>query len=137
MITDNIGPVRPLFKDTEPDPKKRMERLQIGSKYSGIIVDITRNGMEITGYYTGSTDTKYTNLREPVYIPWEELAKMKERIEKPTPKNAILPDYIDDDIDQDYIESLPIVTINSQQYYIDPVRKERRSVKNPKDVFKY
>jgi hypothetical protein len=134
----DIGPVRPMYKDMEPDPKKRMERLQIGTKYSGVIVDVTRNGLEITGYYTGrNVTTKYLNLREPVCIPWDELTKMKERIDKPAPKNKIQPDYTDDDINQSYLDSLPVVTINSQQYYIDPVKKERRSVKNPKEVFKY
>ena len=71
---DEIVSPKPLFKeDSKPISGKRFERLEIGTKWAGIIVDVTRKGVEINGYYRCSTGNRiYSNSREPIYIPWED-----------------------------------------------------------------
>ena len=139
-MADIIGPVRSMFKETDPDSgSRRVERIHMGTNYSGIVIDVTRIGLEVMGYYTGfNKDKKYSNLREPVKISYDDLEKVKEKVFKPKPKkNEITPEYTETEIDQDYLDSLPIVTINNNQYYIDTEKRERREIRNQEHVFKY
>ena len=134
---------RPLYEKIEPKKSARYERLEAGGGTGGIVLDITRRGLVINGYYKSFHDdeTKYANTLKPVAITWEDLEKAKKRVEKPAKKvrkkAGIKPDKIEEKIDQEYLESLPIVTLNGKQYYIDGERRERRPVKSPEKVFKY
>lgn len=140
---DEIVSPKPIYKgDNKPISGKRFERLEIGTKWAGVIVDVTRKGVEINGYYRcHSGRSVYSTSRDPVFIPWEELEKVKGRVSKPAPRRKAKPkkpEPVEDfDLDMKYLESLPKVELNGEYYYIDPVRRERRSVKNPRMVNKY
>lgn len=138
-MSDYIGPVRPAFTlEDEPQSKKKCERLIIGHSSGGMFVDVTEDGLTLNAYYTGfSGDYKYAVLREGVVIPWEELDKIKERIVKPPKKKLATLDHVEDEIDPEYLKTLPIVHINKQRYYVDPVKRERRAVNNPKEVWRF
>jgi hypothetical protein len=136
---------KPLFKeDSKPISGKRFERLELGTKWAGMIVDVTREGIEINGYYRCTTGEKvYSNLRDPAFIPWDELEKVKNGVSKPLsrkkktkPKKEV-ETFQDFDLDAKYLETLPKVELNGNYYYVDTVKKERRSVKNPSQVVKY
>ena len=135
---DQIDGPRPFY---EPVPeKKKTLRLEAGSETGGIVVDVTRNGLVINGYYKAfQKNTKYANTLRPVKIAWRELEKAKESIlsRKEKKKKVIEPDRVENRVSPEYLESLPVVTINNSKYYIDGDRRERRPVKNPKRVFKY
>jgi hypothetical protein len=139
MTEKYIGPVRPMFTiENEAPPKKKTERLVAGSNSNGVLVDISKQGMEINAYYTGfSEDVRYAVLRQPVVIPWEELDKMKGRIFSGRSKKLARKDRIESNVDKDYLNQLPVVTINSKQYYIDPDRRERRAVDKPEEVWRF
>lgn len=134
-----IGPVRPIFiMEEEPPAKKQAERLIAGTKNHGMVVDVTPDGMEINAYYTGfrEADHKYAVLREPITIPWEELEKLRARSKKTKGKTAQL-ERIESEVDEEYLTTLPIVTINSKRYYIDPSKRERRAVEKPTEVWRF
>ena len=135
-----ISNPRSLLKETDSTPKKNVERLFMGGGSSGIIFDVTKEGIEVNGYYEGSgyegQNTKYSNLHSPVFIPWEEMEKVKQRALLPPKKRNIQPSFIDDP-DEEYLKTLPIVHIYDRQYYIDGARRERRAVKSPQEVFKF
>jgi len=138
---DYIGPVRPTFTlEDEPPNKKKCERLIVGHSSSGMFIDVTEVGMVLNAYYTGfNGDLKYAVLRDGVTIPWEELDKIKERIIRPPKKKVAILDHVENEneLDIDYLNTLLIVHINGQRYYVDPVKRERRSVKNPKEVWRF
>lgn len=138
MTNNYIPNPRPLFDPVILENKEAKERLFMGSGSSGIIFDVTRRGIEINGYYEGvDADTKYTNLRKFVFIPWKEFDKIKQRAETSGKKDRTIPDFIDKLPDEKYLKTLPIVHINNRKYYIDGVRKERRLVNNPQNVYKF
>ena len=127
---------RPLY---EPEkPLKNREVISVGKKDSGIEITVTKKGLEITGYYKGfsSTSPIYGILSKPVKISWKELEKIKDKLVNKK-ERATTPYKIEDELDEDYLNSLPKVHINDELYYIDSKRKERRSVRNPNNVFKY
>jgi hypothetical protein len=132
---------RPIF---EPDNKKPADKqiLYAGTKTSGIVIKITKQGLEIEGYYKGMSEKSpiYANLKEPVEIDWESIDKAKDQLataKKRKKINKNKPDEVEKEIDDEYLKTLPIVTINSNRYYIDGTRRERRPVNNPKQVWKY
>ncbi len=136
---DYIGPARPMFtlEDT-PQSKKRCERLIAGSPSSGMFIDVTEDGVTINAYYTGfQGDFKYSVLRDGVVIPWEELDKIKDRILKPPKKKLAVLDHVEEEVDIEYLKTLPIVHINKLRYYVDPVKRERRAVNRPNDVWRF
>ncbi len=138
-MTDRfIGPVRPSFNIEEELPEgKKAERLVAGMKSSGMIIDVTKKGLELNAYYTAfNQDTKYSNLREPVIITWEELDKIKGRVFN-TKKKVAIKDRVESNIDIEYLKTLPIVTINGKKYYIDPIARERRSVEKPGEIWRF
>ncbi len=143
MEENEIASPRPLFEEKiKPISGKKFERMEIGTKWAGIIVDVTRKGIEMNGYYRLNVGDKLCSTsRDPVFIPWEELEKIKERVNKPVsrkkPKAKEEETYEDFDLDVKYLESLPKVEINGNYYYIDSARRERRSVANPNQVVKY
>ena len=102
-----------------------------------MVIDITKEGLELNAYYTGfSEDVRFSVIRQPVVIPWEEVEKIKGRLQKTTRKKAIK-DRIEDEVDPEYLKTLPVVTINGRRYYIDPVRRERRAVERPEEVWRF
>ena len=136
---DYIGPARPMFtlEDT-PQSTKKCERLIAGSPASGMFVDVTEDGMVLNAYYTGfQGDFKYSVLRDGVTIPWEELDKIRERILKPPKKKLAVLDHVEEEVDLEYLKTLPIVHINKLRYYVDPVKRERRAVNRPSDVWRF
>jgi hypothetical protein len=136
---DYIGPARPMFTlEDAPQNKKKCERLIAGSPTSGMFVDITEDGMVLNAYYTGfQGDFKYSVLRDGVTIPWEEIDKIKERILKPPKKKLATLDHVEEEVDLEYLKTLPIVHINKLRYYVDPIKRERRAVNRPSDVWRF
>jgi len=142
-----VGSPRPIYDETKkPISGKRFERLEMGTRTSGVVVDATRKGVEIRGYYRsqGNADIVYSTLRKPVFIPWEELEKIREsvmkpasKVRKPNKKGKEKQAFTDFDMDLKYLEALPKVELNGKYYYIDSERRERRSVDNPQQVVKY
>lgn len=135
-----LGPVRPSFElSAQPSAKDKVERLIAGTKYHGMMIDITPEGMKLNAYYTGfvDADKKYAVLRDPVIIPWEELERLKEQSEKPEDKKKAKLDRVETEIDEEYLAGLTKITINKKKYYIDTVRRERRSVEKPTEVWRF
>lgn len=129
-----ISNPRHVFKE-EKKPKKKFERLKMGTQSGGIIFDVTRDGIEVNGYYQGfSNDTAYSCMREPVKISWEDLEKARRSVAKRKKKSV---QRIEREIDEEYLKKLPIVHLNGVPYYIDAERKERRPVKNPHVINKF
>lgn len=140
---DRISSPRPLFQEDEI--KKGIKRFSMGSTSAGIVFDVSKEGINVNGYYLGiRTDAKYACLREPIKIPWEELEKIKQSLfakkkRKPRKKKkvAVLEPAHLDLPDEEYLKTLPVVTINGAKYYIDADRRERRAVQRPCQVFKF
>lgn len=121
----------------EEQPRKKVERLIAGSKSSGMVIDITKEGLELNAYYTGfNEDVKFSVIRQPVLIPWDEIDKIKGRLQKTTRKKAVK-DRVESDVDPEYLKTLPVVTINGRRYYIDPAKRERRAVERPEEVWRF
>ena len=138
MTEKEIGPVRPIFNMSEELPKnKKVKRLVAGTNYSGAVIDITKDGIEINAYYTSYNDTniKYGILRQPIKIDWEELEKIRSSLSKN--RNSQKPDRMEYETDKEYLDTLPIVTLNGSSFYIDPEKRERRPVSSPEKVWKY
>lgn len=138
-MAERISSPRPLFKDGEIN--KGIKRLKMGGTTAGVVLDISRKGISVNGYYEGfSSDTKYACVRDPVEISWQEFEKMKKSVfaeKKSMSKKKTIEPSRTDKPDSEYLESLPIVTINGSKYYIDASEKERRPVKSPEQVFKF
>lgn len=139
MDDNEPGPVRHPFKLEEPTEKekRKMERMVAGGQSAGLVINITSVGIELNGYYTAleRTGTKYSNLMSPVLISWEDLEKSKAILNKTTKKVRL--DRIEREVDEAYLKELPKVTIGSELYYIDSIRRERRLVRNPHRVDKF
>jgi hypothetical protein len=136
-VENSVQSPRPFFE--EGKEAKHTRTIYLGTKVSGNVVKITKEGIEINGYYENfAGDVKYATLRDFVKISWESLEKMKSSlyIKKSKRKVEIIeePDEIDR-VDESYLKRLPIVTMNGRKFYIDPERRERRPVENPSSVF--
>lgn len=135
---DEIMSPRPLFDETlKPRTGKRFERMELGTKWAGALLDITRKGIEINGYYRMSSDGPlYSLLRDSIFVPWDELEKVRKLVMKPVVKRKTKKkeEYQDFDLDLAYLESLPKVELNGVYYYIDMARRERRMVDKPNIV---
>ncbi len=140
MNDSYIGPVRPIFNlEEKPPENKKCERLIVGTSDSGMMIDVTKKGLELNAYYLGfyKEDGRYAVLHKPVIIPWAELDKIKERIHKLKKKGKAELDRIEEELDLEYLETLPIVTISGRRHYIDPTKRERRSVDKPHQVWRF
>lgn len=145
MSKEILSP-RPIFREPIDEEKStsKSKHLLIGTKDSGISLRFTAEGVEVNGYYKGyHTDSPlFANIREPIEMSWGEVDRLKEEILNPPKKkrkrqsSKTKPDKIDTP-DEEYLKSLPIVTINKKKYYIDGEKHERRPVNNPKQVFNY
>ena len=132
------GIMRSFFDDEGPDTRKNVRRMHMGTKHSGIIMDVHRKGVEISGYYSlENHDRHYSCLKDPVFIPWEELDKMKSEVLKKRKSGDAGPDFVDETPDIAYLKTLPKVHINKMLFYIDATRRERRLVDRPTNVFRF
>ena len=135
-----ISNPRPTFSE---DPEKELpgkKVIVLGSPTSGIILRISRKGLEFNGYYAGMTDAiKFANLRGYSMMTWEDLDKLKRAAFKPKKKETTArePDKIEEKVDKKYLASLPITTLNGNQYYIDADKHVIRPVKNPENVYDF
>jgi len=127
---------RPLYKND--DVTKGVKRFSMGGTSAGVVMDISKEGILINGYYKSpnANNVVYANVREPVFISWDEFEKVKDSVLNPGRRKELEPDRVDNP-DDEYLKTLPKVTINGAMYYIDGDRRERRSVKNPSQVFKF
>ena len=136
-----IGTPRPIYEPDKAEPKDK-QILYAGTKTSGIVIKITKWGIEIEGYYKGMSEKSpiYANLQESVAIDWEAIEKAKEQLLTAKRKKKIkknVPDKVENKIDEAYLKTLPIVTLNNNEYYIDGTKRERRPVANPEQVWRY
>jgi hypothetical protein len=141
-MTEYISNPKPLWNndETQETPTKRI--VTLGGNSSGIVVRVTKKGIEFNGYYAGITEPKkYANLRDFVFVSWDDFDKLRKDVfrKKPLEKKQKIrePDSIDSKPDKKYLESLPQVTMNKKKYYIDLEKKERRPVANPEQVFNF
>ena len=146
---NSIPSPKPLFnKDLlSKELKKGVRRIMLGSNYNGLCVDISPTALTINGYYEDGDNrgVLYGNVRHPIEIEWSEFDRIKlicEQDAKPKrkskPKEAGQAPYlIDDKPDEDYLDGLPIVTMNKKKYFLDPDRRERRLVSDPTKVYQY
>ena len=137
-----ISNPRPLWdeEETSETPKKRI--LTLGSNTGGIVVRVTKKGIEFNGYYAGIHEPrKYANIRDFISVSWEDLEKLRAdvNLKKPLKKKKTVrkPDVIDNKPDLKHLETLPQVTMNGKKYYIDVEKQERRPVDNPQQVFNF
>jgi len=140
-MEDHISSPRPLYDRNEVS--KGTKRFSMGSTSAGIIMDASKNGLIVNGYYKGlNNDTEYACVRDPVFISWKEFEKIKESVLKPKTtrkrkkSKGVVPDRVDVP-DDAYLKTLPLVTINGFKYYIDGDKRERRPFDAPKNVFKF
>ena len=137
IMSDYIASPRPIFHEEE-----EKTTITVGGITSGIVVKISKKGLEINGYYASLTDRiKYANMREFSLISWEDLDKMRtetfeRRKKKSVPKRRI-PEAVIDKPDKEYLKKLPIVTLNGKKYYMDMEKKERRPVDYPEKVYNF
>lgn len=145
MTGNNILNPRPLFQDDPDKLEEGIQRMKMGGTSAGIVVDVTKTGITINGYYRGFNDRAvyYANVRDSVEIPWDELEKVRKatkKKEKPKRKTkkeqALEPDNIDKP-SKKYLESLPVVTINKAKYYLDTERRQRRPYDRPHIIYNY
>ena len=127
---------------TEEDFKSdnKIENLVSGSKTTGLIIGITKSELLLNGYYTNGTK-RYKCLSKGVKISWEEIKKLQNELKykgKAKPKSkTIKEEFIDDSYTQEYLDTLPVVTINERKFYIDTIKRERRLVDRPEAVSKF
>ncbi len=135
-MSDYIASPRPIFHEVEENDTT----ITIGGATAGIVVRVTKKGLEINGYYAGLTDrVKFANIRKFALISWKDLEKIRieaseKRKTKQMPKKR---KPVIDKPDKEYLEKLPIVTLNGERYYMDMERKERRPVNNPEKVYSF
>lgn len=142
MDEQYISNPRPIWNDENLDDTSGRRVITLGSNTAGIVLRITKKGVEFNGYYAGlQTKSKFANMREFILVSWDDFDKLKEdvfrrRKVRYASKESI-PAKIDKHLDQKYLDSLPKVTLNGVKYYIDMDRKERRPVSNPEQVFNF
>lgn len=137
-----ISSPRPLWNPEEEDEDRGRRTITLGSVTGGVVVRITKKGIELNGYYAGLQEgKKYANLRDFLLISWDEFDKLRtdvfrgKRLEKKFVERQ--PDYVDSVPEQEYLDGLLKVTLNGKQYYVDMERKERRPVDDPEKVFNF
>jgi len=123
--------------NTEEDFKsdKNMENLISGSSKYGLIIGVTKTNLILNSYYT-QNEKRYKCLSKGVKISWNEIKQVQNKLNGKKSK-TIIEEFIDDDYSQEYLESLPIVTINERKFYIDTVKRERRLIDRPNAVSKF
>lgn len=124
-IMAKISNPRPIY--TENGPRKGSKRFKIGTRDAGIVLDVSKKGIKISGYYSG-VNTVFSIFHEPLFIPWNEFDKIRNTSKKKP---------VDDILNQEYLDTLPIIELSGRKFYIDPERQERREVSNPHKTVKF
>ncbi len=143
---------KPLFnrKLLEKELKRGVRRIMLGSKINGLYIDISPTGIVFNGYYeVDERHVLYANIRNPVEIEWSELERLRgiviedskpkktKKKRKELKKAEHAPHLIDENPDEGYLNTLPIVTMNGKKYFVDPDRRERRAVDDTSRVYTY
>ena len=138
-----ISSPRPIFKDDPEQLEDTTQRLKLGGTSAGIVIDVTATGLTINGYYQSfnNKETYYGCVGDCVEIGWDELEKIRKgATAKPKKKKAkqkvLEPDLVEKP-SEEYLDSLPIVTINKKKYYLDSELRQRRPCDRPERVFNY
>lgn len=138
MGKDIISPRSFYIQDENPKGKRS---LLLGTTSAGILLLVSDEGLEFNGYYTGNEGRKYGVMRDFAMVSWGELEKLKESLHRKRKKKVVvkdrMPDMVEEEINDAYLETLPVVTLNGMKFYIDADRRERRPVHNPSHVFKF
>ena len=138
MEKESISPRSFYIQNENPKGKRS---LVLGTTSAGILLLVSDEGLEFNGYFTGNDGTKYGVMRDFVMVPWGEVEKLKESLHRKRKKKAVIkdrtPDNVEEELDEAYLDTLPIVTLNGMKFYIDADKRERRPVKNPSHVFKF
>lgn len=137
-----ISNPRPLWDESSTEETRGKRIMTLGSNTAGVVLRVTKEGVEINGYYASlSRRKKHANMREFVFMSWDDFDKMREIVfrREPVGKEITIrePDSLDDEPDQKYLDNLPQVTLNKRKYYVDMVRQERRPVDNPRQVYNF
>jgi hypothetical protein len=140
--TEYISNPRPMW-DKEATVEQTDKRIfTIGGNTAGVVIRVTTKGVEFNGYYADLTGpVKRALLRDFITVDWDQFDRMRadafnrKRVKKVAAVRS--PDDIDEMPDQDYLDSLPIVTLNGTKYYFDAEAKQRRPVHDPKQVFNF
>jgi hypothetical protein len=133
-----IANPRSIFHEVE----EQEGSITIGGITSGIVVKVTKKGIELNGYYASLRErVKYANLRNFSKISWEDLNKLRAEAfegkgKKRMPKKRVA-EVVIDKPDKEYLKKLPIVTLNGNKYYMDMERKERRPISSPDKVYSF
>lgn len=144
MDDRHIPSPRPFFGPKSTiDGRVKRKRLELGTRNAGVILDITVEGIYFNGWYLGfdSREVKFSSMMEPGFISWKNLEKAKKLLEaappKKTRKKKEKPIEKEDEVTEEYLATLPIVTLAGYKFYIDADRRERRMVDKPNRVTKF
>ncbi len=137
-----ISNPRPPWRQESIDESRSRRVMTLGSNTAGMVIRVTKEGIEFNGYYAGIQESiKHAIVRDFILVSWDDFDEMRAAafLRKPVKKEAVMrtPDTIDDKPDQEYLDTLPKVTLNNIKYYIDIERQERRPVSNPEKVFNF
>ncbi len=125
------------LKEEDFESNKTVENLISGSTNTGLIIGVTESELLLNGYYTDGK-RRYKCLSKGIKISWDEVRRVQNELKnkgKRKPKvKTIKEEFIDDSYTQEYLDKLPIVTINDRKFYIDTKRRERRLVERPEAV---
>ena len=137
-MSDEIVLRIPLYEEEDFKSDKKMENLISGSESNGLMIGITKSNIVINGYYTVGSK-KYKCLTKGVKMSWEEIRKLQNKLTNKGKRKSkvIKEEFIDGEYTQEYLNTLPIVTINNVKFYIDTQKRERRAVSNPDMVSRF
>jgi len=127
------------LNDEDFKSSNQIENLISGSKTNGLMIGITKSNLVLNGYYTAG-QRRYKCLSKGVEVSWEEIKRLQSKLNRKRPNTkskTIKEEFIDDSYTQEYLDTLPIVTINDKKFYIDTQKRERRLVKRPGAVSKF
>ena len=141
-MSDYISNPRPLWNPENTDETSAKRIITLGSNTGGVVIRVSKKGVELNGYYSGLQEPKkYANMRDFLFVAWDDFDKLRADVfrKKPIEKKKVIrdPDLIEEDVSQAYLDTLPKVTLNGQKYYVDVAAKQRRPVDNPKQVFNF
>jgi len=138
-----ISSPRPFFKDDPEKIEESKSRLKMGGTSAGIVVDVTETGLTVNGYYQSfnNREVYYACVSDCVEISWDELEKIRKNAGTKTKRKKVARKTLEPDLvekpTEEYLESLPIVTINKKKYYLDVELRQRRPCDRPERVFNY
>jgi len=127
----------PLNEEEDFKSDKNIENLISGSSKYGLIIGVTKKNLVLNSYYT-QNGKRYKCLSRGVKISWDEVKQVQDKLNRGKKKSkTIKEEFIDNDYSQEYLDTLPIVTINERKFYIDTKKRERRLTERPNAVSKF